>query len=404
MEWTWHMATGIEIGDPLPTALLGSRRGFLLMHFDELFQNALQFANNGEFQASNITGSRRTFSAFRWPLRLLGATALALSLFAKDAHAERWDDDLFWTLDFSTRAQYLTEDAPSQLGFFNSIGIDASKTYASGNRDIVTLNLQVNLWCINGLTRRPGFFDGEDDCQFVSKVTTANFAVRGDGKLNFLVGHPEVPYGLEVPVSTSQTLRQLTNARNLGLKLDWAVGLNGTIGGLHYATTYGRGSGMKYKNDHDPFSFAGRIGTATDSEAFLGDPGAGISLFYGDVLTRTGAISERWRVGLDGIVYRGPVGLMGQLSVGKTDSRDTINGLAEVNLISRNAATVGYLQLRTFNEKFGTGWKDAWSVVAGARITPNTHWAVSFQIERELTTFGTNPEQTIIDFQLRYRL
>ena len=363
----------------------------------------LQSATHIATQFETVSRVWKGFSASGRLFKKAGAAILA-TLFAVEAFADSWDDDFFWTLDFSTRTQYLTEDAPSQLGFFNSIGVDASKTFASGNRNIVTLNLQVNLWCINGLTRRPGFFDGEDDCEVVSKVTTANFAVRADGKLNFLIGHPEVPYGLEVPVSTSQTLRQLTNARDLGLKLDWAVGFNGTVGSLHYATTYGRGSGMKYKDTNDPFSFAGRIGTATDSEAFLGDPGVGLSWFFGDVLTRTGNISERWRVGLDGILQRGPVGLMGQLSIGKTDSRDTINGLAEINLLSRKATTSAYFQMRSFNEKFMSGWRDAWSAVAGVRYTPDTHWAVSFQIERELTNFGSNPEQTILDFQLRYRL
>lgn len=370
--------------------------------FDNLYsglQNSSHFANHIESTSRFLKGIATRGRAFK-----KAGAALTMSFFAMESSADSWGDDFFWTLDFSSRAQYLTEDAPSQLGFLNSIGIDSSKTYSAGNRNIVTLNLQVNLWCINGLTRRPGFFDDEDDCEVVTKVTTANFAIRGDGKLNFLVGHPEVPYGLEVPVSTSQTLRQLTNARDLGLKLDWAVGFNGTIGSLHYATTYGRGSGMKYKNTNDPFSIAGRIGTATDSEAFLGDPGIGLSWFLGDVLTRSGGISERWRVGLDGIFYRGPVGLMGQLSLGETDSRDTVNGLAEINLISRSATTVGYFQMRSFNEKFTSGWKDAWSAIAGVRYTPNFHWAVSFQIERELTTFGNKPEQTILDVQLRYRL
>ena len=109
-------------------------------------------------------------------------------------------------------------------------------------------------------------------------------------------------------------------------------------------------------------------------------------------------------MGVDGIFYSGPVGLMGQVSVGETDSRETVNGLGEINLLSRSAKVAGYLQLRSFNEKFGLGWEDAWSVVAGARFTPNTHWAVSFQVERELTTFGKKPEQSIFDFQLRYRL
>ena len=328
---------------------------------------------------------------------------LSLAMFAVKSVAEAWDDNSRWTTDLSTRAQYLTEDAPSQLGYFNSIGIDANKVFSSGNRDFATLNLQVNLWCIHGLTRRPALFDGEDDCQVVNKVSTVNFAIRGDGKFNLLVGHPEVPFGLEVPVSTSQTVRQLTNNRDIGMKLDWAVGANGTVGGLHYATTLSRGSGMEYRSTVDPYAIAGRIGTATDSESYLGAPGAGVSWFYGDVLTRTRTISERWRLALDGVTYYGPFGFMAQISAGETDSMDTVNGLTEINVINRSDVVVSYLQLRSFNQEFASGWQDAWSAVVGTRITPDTHWAVSFQVERELTTFGSKVEQTILDVQLRYR-
>jgi hypothetical protein len=94
---------------------------------------------------------------------------------------------------------------------------------------------------------------------------------------------------------------------------------------------------------------------------------------------------------------------MGQISAGETDSMDTVNGMTEINVINRSEVVVSYLQLRSFNQEFASGWQDAWSAVVGTRITPDTHWAISFQVERELTTFYSKVEQTILDVQLRYR-
>lgn len=316
---------------------------------------------------------------------------------------QQWDDGLRWTVDLSSRVQHLTEDAPSRTGYWHSIGLDANKVFASADRNFATLNLQLNLWCIDGLTRRPGIFDDDTDCELVNKVSTLNFAVSGDGKFNVLLGHPEVPYGLEYTVSTSQTLRRTLTPRDLGLKLDWGAGINGTVSGLSYASFLSRGSGMEYRSSGDPWAFSGRIGNATDGESFLGGEGLGVSWFYGEVLTRTKAISERWRLGLDGITYFGPLGLMGQLSLGETDDRDTVNGLVEMNAINRSETLIGYLQLQSFNEDFPGGWEDARSAIVGARFTPDQHWAISFQVEWEMSTFGNRTEQTILDAQLRYR-
>ena len=127
------------------------------------------------------------------------------------------------------------------------------------------------------------------------------------------------------------------------------------------------------------------------------------SRFHVEFLAFNRLAFERWRLGLDGITYLGPLGFMGQLSAGKTDSMDTVNGLMEVNAISSGQAGVAYLQLQSFNQDFPTGWQDAQSAIIGARYTPDQHWALSFQIEWELTTFGDKVEQTIIDAQLRYR-
>ncbi len=322
---------------------------------------------------------------------------------SNEANADEWSDGLRWTVDLSSRAQHLSGDGASHTGYWNSIGLDANKVIAGKSSDFATVNLQLNLWCIDELSRRPAIFDDSKDCKLVSKVSTLQLAASGDGKFNILLGHAEVPYGLDFSVSTNQTLRRTPNQRDLGLKLDWGIGVNGTVSGITYATLLSRGSGMEYKNRKDPWALSGRIGTATDGEAFLGVEGFGFSWFYGDILTRTGNISERWRLAVDGVKYYGGIGFMAQLSVGETDDRETINALTELNSISRNASTVGYIQLQAFNQRSSAGWEDALSAIIGIRYTPDQNWTASLQLEKEISTFGHKAQQTILDAQLRYR-
>ena len=336
-------------------------------------------------------------------LRVVSIVLLALSapsLLIADVIA---DEGMRKALDITSRTQYVKDGQSSQLGYFNTIGIDINKVFSGKHRDFATVNLQLSLWCTKDLPRKPAFFSGRDQCKLVSKVSTVNFSLSGDGKLNFLIGHPEIPYGLEVPVSTNRTLRQLTTGRDIGLKLDWGIGVNGTVGSLNYVSTLGIGSGMEYERD-DSFSFAGRIGTATDNQSFLGSPGIGLSWFYGDVQTRAKTISNRWRLGLDSIVFRGPFTLMGQISLGKTDSMDIANGMMEISLTNPDQTLIGYLQLRSFNQNSPTGWQRAFSTVIGTRFTPNSNWSLSFQFERENTTFDHKAKQTVFDLQLRYRI
>ena len=55
------------------------------------------------------------------------------------AQAQLWDDGARLAIDLSSRVQHLTEEAPSQTGYFNSVGIDANKVFSSGNRNLATV-------------------------------------------------------------------------------------------------------------------------------------------------------------------------------------------------------------------------------------------------------------------------
>ncbi len=332
---------------------------------------------------------------------LLITCSLAFSPVAESNSS--WYDQFRWAAEYIFRAQNLSESSLTDPGFWHTLGFEANGTFSSENRDIVTINAQLSLWCLKDYSRRPAVFKSPDDCEWIPKNFFADFHLRGDGKLNLRVGHPELPFGLEVPVSTNQTIRQLNTGRDLGLKLDWGFGLNGTLGSWNYQTLLGRGSGIRYKNDSDSYSFTGRIGNNSDYQGFLPVPGIGFSWFLSELRTGKNSTSERWRVAIDGISYVGPWGFMGQVSAGGTNRESTFNGLVEINRINRAGNIVGYLQFKSFNQKAGEQRLRANSLNFGLRGEVNDYLTLSAQVERDLSTFS-GLEQTIFDIQARFRI
>ena len=309
--------------------------------------------------------------------------------------------------DFIFKSQWLSNADPSP-GYWASAGIDAYRTFTRNGRSVATATVQVYEWCVEDRLRKPGVLKGTSDCHLISKVSKLNFLVSGDGKFNIMVGHTELPFGLEVPVSTNETLRSLLTPRDTGLKLDWGTGINGTINGVAYDLTLTRGSGFEWESQsadkRSPWAFAGRIGTATDRQAFLPSPGRGVSFFSGDVLTPQGTLSDRWRVAFDQIGYRGRVGYMFQISHGETDNRDVTNGFIELNTNSPDERWVSYIQLKSFNEQFESGWQRSQTWALGARTQVTRRITASAQLSREPKKFFDQPEQTVFDVQLRMRL
>lgn len=336
--------------------------------------------------------------------RLAILSGLTAALFA--AAAEAAESSWRLTPDLIVKRQWLSESDPSP-GDWYSFGIDAYKNFSLNGKNFAALTVQVYGWHVQNRIRKPGVLEGLEDSRLISKVSTINFNLSGDGKFNFLVGHPELPYGLEVPVSTNETLRTLLTPRDTGLKLDWGLGANGTINGLSYATTLTRGSGFEWdskaKDGKAPWALAGRIGTATDQQGFLPAEGIGLSFFLGNTLQADQTRVERWRIAGDVVHYYGPVGILAQLSYGQTDKRDTINAYAELNRSTASETCVAYLQFKSYNEAYPSGWEHALSVSAGIRYAVALHSTFSLQISRDVSGFFATPEQSIIDAQMRFR-
>ena len=298
---------------------------------------------------------------------------------------------------------YLADADSQKLGVLYSTGIDARKVFGGNKRNLATVNLQVDVWCTDNQTRRMPFFEHDHDCEPLVRNAKVNFHVSGNGKLNIELGHTELPFGLEVPVSTSKSLRTLLTPRDLAMKLDWGVGVNGTLGKFDYSALLSRGSGIEYRHNKDPWSFTARVGHSINRQRFLPEPGLGLSIFRGNVLLPDGIISKRDRIALDGVQYFKQFGLVSQFSFGDTDGRDTWNGLVELNWSDSIEAKVGYIQLKSYNEDFASGWKRAKSASLGARFgqTAGLTWAV--QYKREFGSFKNNGNQDVAEFQFKYR-
>jgi hypothetical protein len=101
----------------------------------------------------------------------------------------------------------------------------------------------------------------------------------------------------------------------------------------------------------EPWAFTGRVGTAQGDQAYFGSTGLGLSAFTGNVRLPNGRFIERDRFGLDAQWYRGPFGVMTEVSVGDDDGADVVNVLTELNLISRRERFAAYVQERWFNKK-----------------------------------------------------
>jgi hypothetical protein len=311
-----------------------------------------------------------------------------------------------------------------------AIGIDLHKVFSSQNRDWGTLTLQAYLTRIDGLVKHPPFFDDNHDWELVYRIFTFNLTALTHGWLNVRVGHFEIPYGLEYLINTNGTLRDFMHPRNLGVKADWGVTINGDLPWpVEYEIGLSRGTGNEYFETGNPYAFSGRIGSSRDESIIVG-----ISGFFGRVASPKGkdakitrdrlspghvrrGIILRRRVGVDCLVYLDSVALMGEVSYGKDRDTVVVNSLFEIDWIPDEASEwQTYAQVRSFLERrprTGTSsanWDDAHSLTLGVRYRPplprftnSTTWAVSAQIAQAINEFGNARRGLVGMLQLRLR-
>ncbi len=337
-----------------------------------------------------------------------------------------WTDNARASLDLSSRATLPTR--LGKVGTAHVIGFDFHKVFSDSSGDWGTLRLQPYLTRLDNQGSRPPFFEDDDDWELTFRFFDFNFTRVGRGRLNFRVGHFEIPFGLEYLIDTNGTVHQFIPGPNIGLKADWGVSINGVLPHFEYEVSLTRGTGNEIFHRGGPFAIAGRIGTPHHRNFVLG-----LSAFHGRVWS-PGSVGK-WRSGLrpptraeaaagltdvaggrgrDGIIrrtrfgvdvqwYRGKVGLLAEASYGRDYNQDVFNGLAEVNWNNADDRWFAYAQARTFTQRFAGGWASATQSVVGMRYRSNTHWSFSAQYVQDIDTLFDSAHDAILTFQTRYR-
>jgi hypothetical protein len=311
------------------------------------------------------------------------------------------------TPDLSVR--HVRDETNGRQGERYNLVLDAYAKLGTAQRDFATVVAQVYLSRLERHPAPPAVFDAPTDTEVLPMINTVNLHLTEDRSLNLKVGHFELPYGLETTITNSGELRSFTLGANTGLGVDWGATLNGTLERFQYEVGVGRGSGVFYASDFGPYSCFGRLGSPVDSETYGGATGWGVSFFRGRVLNaaRT-AVLRRERVAVDGQVYFGPLGLLGELSTGANGAgrgrARVLNGLAEINLTSRREIVSGYLQLVGERTSAGGRGVRAWTQVTGVRWTPAPGWIVSAARDERIWRQPGTPPQVFLHLQLRRRL
>ena len=338
---------------------------------------------------------------FKWLLICHAAVASDVTL--TEETNGHWRDFLNYqaTADFYTRA--IHSDRHEQWGGEFVAGLDAYGKWSNQNRDIATIVLQVYAGRIENHPLGIPVYEGGNDWDLFAKITSVNFHLSPTRRFNVKLGHFEIPYGLEASINSNGTLRQFSHPSNLGQKLDWGATINGTFPTFQYEVGLSRGSGMDYHSKGNPYALSGRIGTPIDTENFWGTSSYGVSFYQAELLRPTGGIQDRWRIGVDGQHYMGPIGLLGEASIGETAGQDTVNLLAEINASNARETILVYNQFRWIRQRTAGAWDESGSSAIGVRYAPDNHWAFSTQFTQELWQLEGIPTNQVFLMQLRYR-
>ena len=326
-----------------------------------------------------------------------------------------WDDNLRFAIDLSSRYVVLTHGKKDFSQQF--IGIDLHKVLVGPDGDWGTFIFQGYLTRINNQERHPAAFESDNDWEMVYRIWNLNYTALADGEMNFKLGRFEIPYGLEHDIDTNGHLLDYLSLRNLGLKPDWGATINGILPHWQYEIGLSRGTGIEYTQRNDPYIVSGRISTPAEGILVMG-----LSGFHGRVanagavanvragladpaeLGAVGSIVRRTRFGLDAAWYTASqFALLGEVSVGRDYRQDVVNGLVELDWNSQDETVLLYLQGRFFNQRFTSGWDDAFATRLGVRYNPDNHWDFSAQYIQNISAFRAAPHDAAVAFQIRYR-
>jgi hypothetical protein len=304
-------------------------------------------------------------------------------------------DNLLFAVDVSGRVQYNT--STRQWSTTQFYGFDLYKVFSDDTGDIATMVLQGFATRIDNVNPHPFFFSHGTDWQFLYRMFHVNVRVDPRGRMNVKVGHYEMPFGIEALLNSNGTLRQFGTARNLGVKADWGVTLNGVTRAVEYEVGIGRGSGMEWHSTGSPFQFAGRVGTIRDADQWIG-----LSGFWGDLWRPNNVQLERRRIGIDLGMHRGPFTWMAEVSGGTNDGDAAVNALLELDWHAPDDEWLLYGQFQAWTQDTN-GWDDNLQLILGMQWAMDSHLVLSLQYIQNLTMFNDASRAAIIQFQTRYR-
>ncbi len=306
-------------------------------------------------------------------------------------------DNLRWAIDLSARGIFDNRRDEWFSAFF--AGLDLHKVFTGPSGDWGTLTLQPYLTRINNPSHPP-FFESNHDWELVYRISNFNYTGLADGRLNIRVGHMEIPFGLEQVINTNGTLRDYIHGRNIGVKADWGVSVNGELADYEYELALTRGTGNEWSSRGDPFLIAGRVGTNRD-ESFS----VGVSALQGEVQKTAllGNTQERTRFGADFVWQTEPVIAMGEISIGKDDGVEVVNGLLELDWTNPCESILVYDQILYFNADLPNGWDHAIANVLGVRWSIDSQSTISAQWNQDLSTFSGSQTTEALSLQVRHR-
>jgi hypothetical protein len=309
-------------------------------------------------------------------------------------------DNFRFAVDVSLRPRYEFEQG--DYSHIESIGIDLHKVFSSNDGgDLGTLILQGYFTKLNSVKKHPSFFDDENDSKFTCRICNFNMTIMDKGKLNLRIGHAEIPFGLEYNQDSNGTLRQYSNSRDLGNKLDWGIAANGKLPWGGYEVSLSRGVGVDWKNDTQSYIVAGRVERSDGYSSYLG-----ISSFYGRLRSPSSrsTIIDRTRIGLDGSTQWKMFTFFGEVSAGTDDDTDRFATLLEVDIQNRNEKLLGYLQLKNTSLKLEhESWDSSNQSSLGIRFSPDNTWTLSGQWTHDFTELNNATKNSMVELQIRSR-
>jgi hypothetical protein len=320
---------------------------------------------------------------------------------------DEWLDDQRPSLEiaFDLSMRIVEKSGGSGTGHVNWVGIDLIDQLHWDGFPIATILVQAYAVEVKDLPATPIIFDDSRDWQLQWRFVYLDFDRWSHKGISWKVGHFQVPFGLEWTSDTTGTLRQYTNAKNLGVKADWGMSAHGTVDGLDYEVAVTRGSGNEYRDVSDNHLFAVRIGASPGHNLSYG-----VSYFDAQLTGQDAPIGmstfpkpDRVRYGVDARWNFPGFQLLGECSRGTNDDLDVWSALLEANIHGPDERNLAYLQTVGSATKGVSDWDERVQAHLGVKRLIGPSLSLEAQWTHDLELPGNAPLGDTGVLQIRYR-